>query len=126
LFLSDQLPPGAIAAILITVAGVMVISVARTEIRAASLLTSLVHRSALIGLGSGAMFGLSAVCYRAASLTLGGPNFLMQAAVTLTVVILFQTVLVLAWMFWRERMEIVRVIESWKPSLIVGFAGSSA
>ena len=83
-------------------------------------------RNALIGLASGTAFGVSAVAYRAASLSLGGPNALMQAAVTLAVVILFQTVLMSAWMAWRDRTEIGRIVRAWKPSLVVGLVGASA
>ncbi len=126
LFLSETLRVGVVVAIIISVIGVMLISVARMTIRPMTLVTSLFQRNTLIGLGSGSLFGIGAVAYRAASLSLGGPNFIMQAAMTLAVVILFQTIIMLAWMYWRERMEIARVLAAWKPSLIVGIAGASA
>jgi len=69
---------------------------------------------------------VAAVAYRAASLSLGGPNFMMQAAVTLAWVIVFQTVLMFAWMLYRDRSEIGRVVRAWKPSLVVGLSGSLA
>ena len=40
-------------------------------------------RAALAGLASGGLFGLSAVCYRAASLALDDGGFLIRAAFTL-------------------------------------------
>lgn len=126
LFLSESMAPGALIAIAVTVTGVMLISVARSVISPAGLLTAIFQRTSLIGLASGTLFAVSAVSYRAASLSLGGPNFIMQAAVTLAVVILFQTVVMLAWMFWRDRLEVARVIKAWKPSLVVGIAGASA
>ncbi|MGL4489979.1 MAG: EamA family transporter, partial [Rhizobiaceae bacterium] len=75
LFLGESISVAAIIAIMICVLGVMLISVARTAVSVTSLFTSLGQRTAIIGLISGAGFGLSAVAYRGASLALGGPNF---------------------------------------------------
>jgi drug/metabolite transporter (DMT)-like permease len=85
-----------------------------------------VSRNALIGLASGTLFGLAAVAYRAASLALDGPNFMMQAAVTLAYVIIFQTVIMFAWMAWKEPAEIGRVGRARRPGLIVGLSGALA
>jgi drug/metabolite transporter (DMT)-like permease len=98
LFLGETVTPGVIISIAISVLGVMLISVARSGGGWRLLLPSLVTRNALIGLASGTLFGVSAVAYRAASLALDGPNFMMQAAVTLAYVIIFQTVIMFAWM----------------------------
>ena len=125
-FLGERASLGAIAAIAISVVGVMLISVAHVAVSLRSMLASTVSRNALIGLASGTAFGISAVAYRAASLALGGPNFVMQAAVTLGFVISFQTVIMLAWMIWRDRAEIGRIAKAWKPSLFTGFVGASA
>lgn len=126
LFLGERISAGTLVAIAISVVGVMLISVARKAISVKSLFTSLVAPNALIGLGSGAMFGIAAVAYRAASLSLGGPNFLMQAAATLCATIILQTIVMLVWMILREPAEIRRVLAAWKPSLIVGLAGATA
>lgn len=126
IFLSETVTAGVITAIAISMVGVMLISVAHTGGGWRSLLTSVMHRNALIGLASGTLFGISAVAYRAASLSLDGPNFMMQAAYTLAYVIVFQTAIMLAWMLWRDRSEIGRIAKAWKPSLIVGLAGSCA
>ena len=126
LFLGDKIGPPVIAAIAICMAGVMLISVARTEITLKSLLTSLGQRIAVIGLISGAGFGFSAVAYRAASLALAGPNFLMQGAVTLAFAITIQTAAMLVWMALRERGQFALIRKAWKPSFIVGIAGATA
>ena len=125
-FLGEKASLGAVAAIAISVVGVMLISVAHVTVSLRSMLASTVSRNALIGLASGTAFGISAVAYRAASLALGGPNFMMQAAVTLAFVISFQTAIMLAWMVWRDRAEIGRIAKAWKPSLFTGFVGASA
>jgi drug/metabolite transporter (DMT)-like permease len=125
-FLGERASPGAVAAIAISVFGVMLISVAHVAVSLRSMVASTVSRNALIGLASGTAFGVSAVAYRAASLALGGPNFAMQAAVTLAVVICFQTAIMLVWMVWKDRAEIGRIAKAWKPSLFTGFVGASA
>ena len=126
IFLGERVTLGAIAAIAISVLGVMLISVAHVAVSFRSMLASTVSRNALIGLASGTAFGVSAVAYRAASLALGGPNFMMQAAVTLAFVITFQTVIMLVWMLWKDRAEIGRIAKAWKPSLFTGLVGASA
>ena len=126
LLLGERVTAGSLFAIAISVVGVMLISVARSTVSSRSLVTSVLSRTALIGLASGTCFGIAAVAYRAASLSLGGPNFMMQAAVTLAFVIVFQTLIMLAWMVIRDREEIVRVARAWKPAFIVGAAGASA
>jgi len=125
-FLGETISLGVVCAILISVFGVMLISVARTEFSWRTLFTSVLGRNALIGLASGTAFGVSAVAYRAASLALGGPNFMMQAAVTLAVVIVFQTAIMLLWMLWKDHAEIGRIMRAWRPSLFVGLVGASA
>jgi len=126
LFFGERVGPGSLAAIAISVFGVMLISVAHMTMSWRNLVGSVFAPHALIGLASGAMFGIAAVSYRAASLALGGPTFIMQAAVTLVCALALQTLVMLAWMAWRERGEIGRVLRAWKPSLFTGFAGASA
>ena len=115
-----------LVAIGISVFGVMLISVAYMTMSWRNLIGSIFARHALIGLASGALFGIAAVAYRAASLALGRPSFIMQAAVTLVCALALQTVVMLAWMIWKERAEIGRIARAWKPALFTGFAGASA
>lgn len=126
LFLSDRIGIGTLVAIAISLAGVMLISVARAPFSPAALVTSVFTRTSGIGLASGTAFGIAAVAYRAASLSLGGPNFIMQAAVTLLATIVFQTVIMLVWMVWREPGEFARIRAAWKLSALVGFVGATA
>ena len=126
IFLGERASLGAVAAIAISVFGVMLISVAHVAVSFRSMLASMVSRNALVGLASGTAFGISAVAYRAASLSLGGPNFMMQAAVTLAFVICFQTLIMLCWMLWKDRAEIGRIATAWKPALFTGLVGASA
>ncbi|NPD13910.1 EamA family transporter [Xinfangfangia sp. D13-10-4-6] len=126
LFLGDRVSAGGLAAILISVLGVMLISVAHVQAGWRATLTSVFQRNALIGLGSGMMFGVSAVSYRAASTSVGGPDFLTQAAVTLVATLCLQVLVMGAWMLWRERGEFARIARAWKVSLFAGVCGASA
>tara|TARA_B100000686_G_C16738689_1_gene945225 strand:- start:546 stop:1448 length:903 start_codon:yes stop_codon:yes gene_type:complete len=126
LFLADTISWPTMIAIGISVAGVMLISLARTEFTAASLISSLLTRSVAIGLCSGTFFGIAAVSYRGAALSLNGPNFLMQGCVTLCAAITFQTLIMSIYMCIQSRKELVAACRAWKPALAVGFVGASA
>jgi len=125
-FLGENAGTPTFVAIAVSVVGVMLISVARTAVNAASLVTSLMSPTAIIGILSGTCFGIAAVAYRAASLSLGAPGYLMQAAFTLAATIILQTVVMLVWMALRERGEFTRIGSAWKVSLVVGAVGATA
>lgn len=130
LLFGETITTGTFAAILVSILGVMAISVARTPLRPNALITSVGSPTALIGLASGFFFGISGTAYRAASLSLAPslpePDAVVQAGYTLCVVIVVQTVVMLAWMLWREQEEIVRIRAAWKISAMVGFVGATA
>lgn len=89
----------------------------------------LLNRGAALGLASGALFGVSAIGYRAASLEIASADVFQRASVTLMCVTAFQTMLMAAYLSWRERGEIGRVVASWRVSTLVGLsslAGSLA
>ena len=113
-------------AIILAVAGVALISIAREPLNLASLGKSFLTRGALYGLASGAIFGLAAVSYRTASLSITGSGFLMQASVTLFWAVLFQTAILLAFMGLKQRGELKAVFVHWRPGLLVGCVGASA
>jgi drug/metabolite transporter (DMT)-like permease len=121
--LGEKLGPGSVAAIIVGVIGVMLISMAKLPLSWRNLLIALTGRTALIGIASGAVFGISAVAYRSAALSLAGPGPVMQAAVTLACVTTFQTLFMLVWMFWKDKAEIVEVLRTWRSSSLVGLAG---
>jgi drug/metabolite transporter (DMT)-like permease len=123
ILLGDTITVGAGLAIVIGITGVMLISVARERAGLSALVPSLMSKPALIGLLSGALFGVSAVCYRGASTSLAGPNFVMQAAFTLACVSVFQTLVMAAWMTVRERATLKAVMVHWRPAAMVGLAG---
>ena len=121
--LGDPLSTGAIIGIMISLVGVIAISTARQPAGLRNLLTSWTEKTALIGIASGAMFGISAVSYRAASLSLGGEGFLMQAAFTLACVTIMQTVIMTVYLKIREPGQIADVLRNWKVAGLVGLSG---
>lgn len=122
ILLGERVTTGAIAAIIVGVSGVMLISVARMPLSWVNLLRALISRTALIGIASGGVFGISAVAYRSASLSLEGADPIMQAAVTLACVTSFQTVFMLVWMLIKDKSEITLVLKSWRSSSLVGLS----
>lgn len=129
LLLGDRLNIGAIIGITVSLAGVIALSTARADIGKIGLARALIGRAALLGLASGAFFGVSAVCYRAASLALadaeGGPGFLIQAAYTLVCVTFLQTIVMLAYMRLKEPASLSAIWRAWRPASWVGLTGGA-
>ncbi len=122
LILGDPLSVGALTGIVISLAGVLVLSIAR----AATGVREFSGRAIPIGLASGALFALTAVSVRAASLSLGGDGYLMQAAFTLLIVTAWQTVIMTAWLIARQRQVLAEAFRSWRVSGLVGLTGMLA
>jgi drug/metabolite transporter (DMT)-like permease len=121
--LGEHVSPAAGLCILVGVAGVVVISLARVPLTLAAVRTSLVGRPALIGLASAAFFGASAVAYRTASLSLEGTGVPMQAAAALVYATLFQTIVMAAFMAVRDPGQLRASLQAWRPAVFVGAAG---
>jgi len=128
--LGDVTSMGAMLAILTGLVGVVVISVAHAPRTAGGIVASLLGRSALTGLASGTCFGLAAVMYRAASLSIAGddaagdaPGFLMQAGFTLLCVTGFQSVIMTVYLRLREPGQLTAVMGQWRMATLVGISG---
>jgi drug/metabolite transporter (DMT)-like permease len=80
----------------------------------------------MLGIGSGAGFGVAAVCYRAASLSLALPSAVSAAATTLLAVIAFQTLAMGAGLLVADRVQLGRVLSSWRSGVLVGLTGMAA
>lgn len=124
--LGDTVSLGAGFAIIVSLAGVIALSAAKSGARPLDLLRNLTGRTALIGMASGAGFGISAVAYRAAALSLGGDGFWMQAAFTLACVLVFQTLVMGAYLRLREPGQITALLRLWRVAIWVGVSGMLA
>lgn len=72
------------------------------------------------GLLSGLLFGVSAVCYRGATLSLSGGDEVLRAATALLVATCVQTATLGLWLALLERGEIGRALASWRISGLMG------
>lgn len=80
----------------------------------------------LAGLGSGALFALSANFFRQASLTFDPVHPVASAFVTVMVVQAMQTVVLTSVLAARSPDSLVAVVAAWKRSLGAGFCGAAA
>lgn len=118
-FLSDVLTPGMMAAIAICMAGVTILSIDPKRGVGS-------RREATLGLASGAFFGLSAIGFRGAILSLHDSDFVMAATFTLTLGLLIQSMLLTIWLGIRSPAVLVKLIRLWRPALLAGFIGAVA
>lgn len=72
------------------------------------------------GLASGLLFGVSAVCYRGATLALDSGDAPLRAAMALLMATIVQTTTLGLWLAIRERGQITSVIASWRISGLTG------
>jgi drug/metabolite transporter (DMT)-like permease len=120
IFLGDKVTPLSAAAILIATAGVITISLKAGAGETRSM------RSTVIGLCSGALFGLSAIGYRGAILSLHLPDFVVSATFTVTVGLVIQAAVLSAYLALRDPKVLQAISRAWKPSLFAGFMGAFA
>jgi drug/metabolite transporter (DMT)-like permease len=120
-FLGDHLTwPIAVAVVIATV-GVLVMSWPRQVVGDA-----LSWEGAVLGIASGALFGISAIGYRGGILALQSPSFVLKASTTLVTGLLLQVVLLSGYLLWRDRNTLLALFRAWRPSLTAGFMGAFA
>jgi drug/metabolite transporter (DMT)-like permease len=119
-FLGDKVTPLSAAAILIATVGVIVISLKSGTNETRNM------RSTVIGIFSGALFGLSAIGYRGAILSLNLPDFVMAATFTVTVGLVIQAAALSLYLALRDAKVLRAIARAWKPSLFAGFMGAFA
>ncbi|MDG2522297.1 DMT family transporter [Caulobacter segnis] len=80
----------------------------------------------LFGLGSGAMFALSANFFRQGALALDPNHLVLSAFATVAVVQAIQTVSLGGWLLATNRTAVIAVVAAWRRSLGAGFCGAAA
>jgi drug/metabolite transporter (DMT)-like permease len=126
LFLGDPLTPLMLVAALFGTLGVLLIAPIDRARPVHALFTGWTTRVALLGLASGALFGLSAVGYRGGAQALPGTDFPMAAAFGLVIAQAIQTLLLGGWLLARAPDVVLRVLGAWRTSLLAGFLGAAA
>jgi drug/metabolite transporter (DMT)-like permease len=119
--LGDKVTPLIALAIVLATAGVVVMSL-KPGAQAGG------FRPTLLGLISGGMFGLSAIGYRGAILRLEDSHngFVLSATFTLLIGLVLQSILLSAWLAWRDPGVFKAIFRAWRPSLFAGFMGALA
>ena len=107
-------------AITVSVAGVIVLTVAKTGMKGVSVVERLWNKTALIGLSSGLAFALCSLTLRKASLSLGDESFLVNAGMTLVTMIVIQTLIMSVYVGLRSGHQFAVMCTQWKTSLFVG------
>jgi drug/metabolite transporter (DMT)-like permease len=123
LILGDGLSLVAGMAIALSTVGVVLLSLGQSQIGLSTLFAGLREKPTLIGLTSAAFLGGSVVFFRGAALSLGHDNFVMAAAYALAIALVIQTLIMGAYLMWREPGEIGRVLRNWRWAGAVGVAG---
>ncbi len=139
-FLGDRLSSLAVLGVLVATAGVVLLSwkpvrpdahpgpevSSRAGLSAALLRRGSTLRAALLGIATGSMFAVSVVGYRGSILALGDDPFYGRATLALTLALALQTLVLSAWLRWREPGRLTALVRAWRPSLAAGFLGAFA
>ncbi len=121
--MGEAVSPLALFGILVSLAGVVVLTLRATE---GGLRRGLLSRAALPGLAAGTAFAVSVIAYRSAALTLPSGDFLARSALTLACVTVFQAVVMGIWLRVRDPGELTRVLRAGRSAWLVGASGMLA
>lgn len=124
LFFGELISLAGWAAILVSVAGVVVLTIARTQIEAITLLQRLWNRAAAVGLASGLCFALASLSLRKASLSLEIENFQLSAGTTLVTMVTIQTLMTAGYVGMRSAAQFRAIFIRWRPCLFVGLTSA--
>ena len=118
--LGDRISLPGMIAILVGLAGVLVLS--DVPGGAARWARRVMNRAAGLGLASGALFAVSAVAYRGATLEVASSDALTRALVSVATVTAAQTLGMALWLRWREPGQLTRVWAARGRALWMGLA----
>ena len=122
--LGDKVSALTIVSIVIASIAVVLLSLPAGNRSLAAVARGWASRSALLGLGSGAAFGMAAVGYRGAALSLATPSVVFAAAESLVWAQVFQTLLLGSYLAWRNARVVMAVIRAWRVSMLAGAMGA--
>lgn len=136
--LSERIGTVGVVAVVIATAGVVMMSWPRQSAGngdatagAADNSQSMSWWPILVGVASGGMFALSAVGFRGAIISLAGDTpveipFYVRATTTLACGLLLQTVVLTAYLAWRQPAVLGNIFRAWRPAMLAGLAGAVA
>ena len=119
--LGDKLTPTLAFAIIIATAGVVVMAIKPGAAQVNGI------KPTVLGIVAGGMFGLSAIGFRGAILSLGIPDhFVLAATFTLAAGLVVQSILLSAYLMLRDPVTLRAIFRAWRPSMLAGFMGALA
>lgn len=119
--LGELLSLWGVVAVLVGMAGVALMAFKRREDGLRAL--NLTDKAVLFGVAAGAGFAIASVSYRGASLSLGDSSAFVRAGWTLAAATFVQTLVMGAWLRWREPGQITKTLGLWRESGLVALAG---
>lgn len=114
---------GGLGIVVATVA-VMLMSLVKSDRPLLTFLAGWSEPTALLGLAAGGLFGIAAVGFRGASVSLAHPSAFVAAAFTLVVATAAQTTIMGAYLALRERGQLRRVFVQAPTGALVGVASA--
>ena len=123
--LGDAVPLWAALGIAVSLVGVLLLSPVKTV--AAGQARQWIGKGGWLGIGAGAGFASSAVCFRGGSLALEGEAH-VTAAATLLAATVIQTLAFGVWLAHRKSTPgaLLRVVAAWRSGTLVGLFGMAA
>jgi drug/metabolite transporter (DMT)-like permease len=122
--LGDRVSPLTIVSIVVASIAVVLLSLPSGDRSLAAVARGWASRSAMLGLGSGAAFGMAAVGYRGAALALATPSVVFAAAESLVWAQAFQTILLGGYLACRYTQVVIEVVRAWRVSMLAGAMGA--
>lgn len=119
IFLGESVSAAGLLAIAIGFAGVLLLS-RQPGGGAGHWTRHILNKASGFGLASGFLFGMAAIGYRGASLSLEADSFLMRSCFTLACVTALQAAAMTIWIRVMEREQIALALKSWRMSALVG------
>lgn len=118
LLLGEGVSLPALGAILCGLIGVLLLSAPPEIVRVRP--SDMWNRGVALGLASGLLFAISAVCYRGASLEIPSPDPVMRAGMTLAAVTAMQMVGMAVWLWIRDRSQLSAVWRARRVAIWIG------
>ncbi len=102
------------------VVGVLALSLGGRQLSVKDLAKAIKQPAALCGLGAGALFALTGVFVKRATIEFAQPDAVLSALVTLAIVMTMQTAMHGTYIAWREPQTLKQAIATWRTSSQVG------
>ena len=119
-FFAETITPLGWLAIVVCAAGVMLIGAAKSGAGSGNWWTLLINRATVYGLVAAFCFSLTSLLIRKGSLSFELSEPVFTAALTLFVMVCWQTVICVVWLLLREPAQMRRVFARWRPATFVG------